>query len=163
MRLSRQCEIAIDILVFCAQRPNRLVRTRDAAASANTTKLHAHQVAAQLTRAGLLEGVRGQRGGIRLSRRASHIVVGEVVRLMERSFDDVETDVQTGAFSILTRQAAQAALDAFDAFTIADIAGQRPRLRNVLGINQECRGQCYAFRQGRADAAASCALVPAAS
>lgn len=146
MRLSRQCEIAIDLLVFCARSPDRLVRTREAAAFANATKDHAHQIAVHLVRAHLLEGIRGRPGGIRLARRASQIVVGEVVKLMEPSLSLSEATSRSGIFDSVVREATQAALDTFDAFTIADLAEEEPGAR-LACLNCEWRSQFRAPRR----------------
>lgn len=119
--MSRQCEIAIDILIFCGRRPEKLVRTQDAATFANATRDHAHQVAVQLVQKGLLIGVRGRPGGIRLARHANDIRVGEVVRLMEPSLKDVAEPADGGLFHSIVKQAFGAAFDALDDFTIADL------------------------------------------
>ena len=124
MRLPRQCEIAVDLLVFCAMNPNDLVTTRDAGNFANASRDHAHQVAVRLVQAQLLEGVRGRRGGIRLKRQPEKIVIGEVVRLMEPLFMPVVTPLRNVTFNNIVRQAMDAAFEVFNTFTIADLAAQ---------------------------------------
>ena len=121
MRLSRQCAVAVDILVFCGRRPGELVRTGDAAVFANTTKGHAHQVALQLVRQGLLVGIRGRPGGIRLARQADSILLGEVVRLMEPAFREIAEPAGTRPFQALVMQAYRAAFDTLDDVSIADL------------------------------------------
>lgn len=129
MRLSRQCEIAIDLLVFCAQDPDEIIKTCDAADFAGTTRFHAQKVACVLIHLGLLQGIRGRRGGIRLSPPASHIAVGDVVRLMEPAFAPIDIRLRNEGLKTLVEEATQAAFDTFNAVTIADLAEQCPRAR----------------------------------
>ncbi len=52
MRLTRHTEIAIDILVACAQSRNSIILTADAARSAQTSKDHAPHIVRLLMRSG---------------------------------------------------------------------------------------------------------------
>lgn len=138
MRVSRRCEIAIDLLVFCARSPEEVVRTSSAAEFANTTVHFTHQVMLQLVRAGMLGSIRGQQGGIRLARRANHIVVGEVVRLMEPSPPAAQTPLRSPMFRRIVEEAAHAAFNMFDAFTIADLV-EGPSSARLACLNCEYR------------------------
>ena len=124
MKLTRQAEIAVQILALCARpKSNAPVTTRIAAAFAETTKDHAAQVVAKLSRAGYLSSERGRSGGIRLARPASQIGVGEILRLASPSLCmDGEAPV-TGPFDMLRRAAASSYISTFDDFTIADLVG----------------------------------------
>jgi Rrf2 family transcriptional regulator, iron-sulfur cluster assembly transcription factor len=50
----------------------------------------------QLTRAGVLAGVRGPRGGYRLARERRRISVGDIVRVVESDGEVIEGDVALG-------------------------------------------------------------------
>lgn len=126
MRLTRQAEIAVNVLALCAIRNPGTATTRETADSTGTTKNHAAQVVAKLSRAGYLEGVRGRHGGIRLAKPPSAINVGEVLRLADPMLVAVENDAagngaSVGAFDMLRRAAVEAYLSTFDSFTIADL------------------------------------------
>lgn len=125
MRLTRQAEIAIDILVACARpRPNEPRTTRIVAGIADTTKDHAAQVVAKLSRHGYLECTRGRAGGIRLARSADSIVVGEVLRLMEPSLAlDMGDGPARAALDTVLRAAVGSFVSIFDSVTIADLTG----------------------------------------
>ena len=69
MRLTRQAEIAVQVLALCERSgagpgSGRAITTRQAAGFAGTTKDHAAQVVARLVRDGWLESVRGRGGGL---------------------------------------------------------------------------------------------------
>lgn len=129
MRLTRQAEIAVHILLLCAMNGSDTpTTTRRAAEHVATTKDHAAQVVAKLSRTSYLACERGRAGGIRLARPAASIKVGEVLRLIDPALGTTGDEafginVSAGAFAVL-RQAANAAfLSTFDSFTIADLAG----------------------------------------
>ena len=144
MRLTRQAEIAVQVLALCERSgagpgSGRAITTRQAAGFAGTTKDHAAQVVARLVRDGWLESVRGRGGGIRLTRPASEIRLGAIIRLMEPSFNDGVQGEQrhsgwpeepwpetehvgaTGEFDALHRSALGSFLSVFDDFTVADL------------------------------------------
>ncbi|OCW58368.1 RrF2 family transcriptional regulator [Hoeflea olei] len=127
MKLTRQAEIAIDILVACARpQPNKPRTTRLVADLAGTTKDHAAQVVTKLCRHGFLEGMRGRAGGIRLSRPAEAIVIGDVLRLMEPSLvDQARTAPEPSgtALDTVVHAAIGSFVSIFDDFTIDDLAG----------------------------------------
>ncbi len=124
MKLTRQAEIAVQILALCA-RPgsNAPVTTRMAAEFAGTTKDHAAQVVAKLSRGGFLLSERGRSGGIRLACPASEIGVGEILRLVEPGLVMEGEAPAAGAFDRLRRAAASSYISTFDDFTIADLVG----------------------------------------
>lgn len=80
MLLTRQSQIAINLLVTCAHAEGRYVHTHDAASGTGASKEHAAKVAHILRRAGFVKSVRGRRGGIALARPARCISIGEVLR-----------------------------------------------------------------------------------
>lgn len=161
MWLTRQAEIAIDILVLCARRhaSDSVVTTRDAAAQARTTKDHAAQVVMRLVKAGYLHSERGRSGGIRLARSAARINVGDVLRLIDPAINALTDGAEPGLpasrpFDEVRRVATVAYLAIFDSFTVADIAGdQSSGQLNCLDCSLHTvirHGRALAgFRQGR--------------
>lgn len=126
MKLTRQAEIAIDILILCATKGSVApIITRIAAGNAGTTKDHAAQVVARLTRSGYLASERGRAGGIRRARPAAWINVGAVLRLIDPVLatidDDASGKAAASAFEVLQQAAGAAFLSTFDGFTVADL------------------------------------------
>lgn len=124
MRMTRQAEIAIDVLVLCALKVGSTtpVTTGTAAVHAGTTKNHAAQVVARLSRNGYLVSERGRMGGLRLARPAAEINIGTVLRLADSAIGGVlGQGMATPAFAALHRAAWETYLATFDAFTIADL------------------------------------------
>lgn len=82
MRLNREAEIAIGILIACARAPG-LVQTQQAATALGVTRNHAAKIAHRLMVAGLLTTTRGRSGGLRLAQPAESIPLAAVLRLMQ--------------------------------------------------------------------------------
>lgn len=127
MKLTRQAQIAIDILALCARPPEaEQVTTRLAAELCSTTKDHAAQIVARLVRTGYLASLRGRMGGIRLAVPASEINIGAVLRLMEPDFaagpgQDPAAGESGHGFDRLQRAANEAFISTFDTYTVADL------------------------------------------
>lgn len=127
MKLTKQAEIAVQVLVLCARPPsNAAVTTRMAAEFAGVTKDHAAQVVCRLSRAGYLESTRGRSGGIRLAVAASRITVGEVLRLLEPTLGGRQGAAgkathARGSLDPMLREAMSSFVLVFDSFTIADL------------------------------------------
>ncbi|WP_180356165.1 RrF2 family transcriptional regulator [Aliirhizobium smilacinae] len=83
VRLKRETEVAIAILVACARSNDCRLKTADAAKAAETTSDFAAHVALKLVNAGLLTATRGRNGGLELSRSASAISLHDVICPME--------------------------------------------------------------------------------
>jgi Rrf2 family protein len=120
MSLSRREEIAIALLVSCAESGADRIRTEDAALHANASTVQAAQIVHALMRAGLLATVRGKNGGIRLVRPPEHISVGEVLRLLGRKASP--SPHGNDPLSAIAAAAEAQARHAFESFTIADLA-----------------------------------------
>lgn len=123
MKLTRECEIAIGILICCARRPTETVNVRDAATFVNATVHHANRVTVQLVRTGYLESVRGKGGGIRPIGAADQISVGGIIRHMQPQLSPRKTRFENLGLEVLLGEAMDAAFYALDGFTIADLAG----------------------------------------
>ena len=103
------------------------------------------KVAYELGQVGYLETVRGRKGGLRLGKPPSQIVVGEVVRKMEPDFAVVECQNPAGYCRIAPcctlrsamGEAVQAFLEKLDQYTLQDLLGPKPKLRRLLGVDQQ--------------------------
>ena len=90
MRLARMTDYAIRLLMYVAQRPERLCTIAEVASAYGISQTHLMKITNQLALDGWLETTRGKGGGIRLARPPSAVVLGDVVRTMEPDFFIVE-------------------------------------------------------------------------
>lgn len=91
MRLTKQSGYAVRIVTHCALSEGELVRIADIAKQYEITKNNIAKTVPVLVRNGIIEGVRGRNGGIRLARPASDISVGEIVRAIETTALEAES------------------------------------------------------------------------
>ena len=101
MRLTTLTDYALRLLMYLAQRPERLCTIAEVAASYGVSEAHMMKVTHQLGRAGWIETVRGKGGGMRLAHAPQDISLGEVVRSIEPDFFMVEC-FSTGNACVLT-------------------------------------------------------------
>ncbi|MEG3144720.1 Rrf2 family transcriptional regulator [Sphingomonas sp. RT2P30] len=129
MRLSVQTDYALRTLMFLAVKDGHHSIAQIARAY-GISKNHLMKVAQRLTAEGLVEGVRGRSGGLKLARPASDLNVGSIMRMMEDTGAFVECFDATTNSCVVTpacglRHALAGALEAFarhlDQFTIADL------------------------------------------
>jgi Rrf2 family protein len=85
MRLTKTTSHAVRILLDCAVAGERRIKVAEIARRLDITQLNVFKVVGLLSHAGFVEATRGRHGGVRLSRGASEIRIGEVVRAMERT------------------------------------------------------------------------------
>jgi Rrf2 family transcriptional regulator, nitric oxide-sensitive transcriptional repressor len=90
MRLARMTDYAIRLLMYVAQRPERLCTIAEVSAAYDISHTHLMKITQQLGQAGWLQTTRGKGGGIRLAAPPSEIRLGDVVRSMEPDFFVVE-------------------------------------------------------------------------
>lgn len=83
MRLKRETAVAIAILVACARSNDCRLKTVEAAKAANTSTDFAAHIALRLVNAGFLKAKRGRGGGLKLSRTAETIYLGELMAGLE--------------------------------------------------------------------------------
>ena len=136
MKLTRYSDYALRVLTYLASH-DRLASIREIATRYRISENHLMKVVHDLGRAGFIATTRGRGGGIRLARPASEIVIGQVVRHTEDSFDLVDCGhcliaPACGATAVLA-EATQAFLAVLDRYTLADVAHQRSRLVALFG------------------------------
>jgi len=129
MRLTTLTDYALRLLMYVAQRPERLCTIAEVARAYGISEAHLMKVTHQLGLRGWLETVRGKGGGMRLARAPADINLGEVVRSMEPDFALAEC-FATGNQCALTGHCRLAgvlggALDQFlahlDGYTLAEL------------------------------------------
>ena len=90
MRLTHLTDYAMRLLIYLAQRPERLCTIAEVAGSYGISETHMMKVTHQLGLAGWITTTRGKGGGMRLARDPGDIPLGAVVRSMEPDFFIVE-------------------------------------------------------------------------
>ncbi|MGN6549455.1 MAG: iron-responsive transcriptional regulator RirA [Pararhizobium sp.] len=144
MRLTKQTNYAIRMMMYCAvERDGRLSRVQDVARAYAVSELFLFKILQPLVEAGLMESVRGRKGGVRLAKPASEITLYDVVRVTEENFAMAEC-FETGAVecplvdSCSLNGALYKALNAFfevlQGYTIEDLVLARPHMRSLLGM-----------------------------
>jgi len=143
MRLTYHTDYALRMLVYLALNRGRPSRVADVAESYGISRNHLLKVALNLGRLGYLTTVRGRSGGIALARKPEEINLGDVVRQIEDDFGLVECMRFEGGTCVISpacrlkrvvRKAVEAFLSVFDAYSLADIAGNREVLAELLGL-----------------------------
>jgi len=129
VRLTTLTDYAMRLLMYVAQRPDRLCTIAEVAETYDVSEAHMMKVTHQLGLAGWIETVRGKGGGMRLAHAPQDIPLGAVVRSIEPDFFLVEC-LSTGNTCVLTGSCkltgvVEGALRSFmahlDASTLADI------------------------------------------
>ena len=144
MRLTRQTNYAIRILMYCTANPDRLSRVGDIAAANNVSELFLFKILQPLVEAGMVQTVRGRNGGVRLPKPASQITLFDVVKVTEDSFsmaecfDAGEVDcplVDSCGLNTALRKALNAFFDVLSQYSIDDLVKARPQINFLLGID----------------------------
>jgi Rrf2 family iron-responsive transcriptional regulator len=143
MRLTRQTNYAIRILMYCAANDGRLSRIPEIAAAYGVSELFLFKILQPLVEHGLVQTVRGRNGGVRLGREASEITLFDVVRVTEDNFamaECFENDavdcplIDSCALNEALRKALGAFFDVLEGYTIEQLVRARPAIRDLLGI-----------------------------
>lgn len=146
MRLTRQTNYAVRMLMYCAANDGQLSRIADIAKAYAVSELFLFKILQPLTRAGLIESVRGRNGGIRLGRPADKISLLDVVKVTEDNFamaDCFENDasecplVNSCALNEALRKALGAFFDVLSTYSIDDLVKARPSINFLLGIETQ--------------------------
>jgi Rrf2 family transcriptional regulator, iron-responsive regulator len=144
MRLTKQTNYAIRMMMYCAaSERGSLSRVQEIANAYGVSELFLFKILQPLVEAGLMETVRGRKGGVRLAKAASEITLYDVVRVTEDSFAMAECFENDAAEcplidSCSLNAALYKALNAFFAvlqdYTIEDLVSDRPQMRSLLGL-----------------------------
>ena len=153
MRLTRQTNYAIRILMYCAANNDRLSRIPEIAAAYTVSELFLFKILQPLVEARLVETVRGRNGGVRLGRPAAEITLFDVVRVTEENFamaECFESDaaecplVDSCALNAALREALNAFFEVLMRHSIADLIAAKPAMRGLLGIEMPIQPQALA-------------------
>jgi len=143
MRLTRQTNYAVRILMFCAS-SDTLSRIGQIAEFYDISELFLFKVLQTLTKGGFVETVRGRNGGIRLARPAEEINLGDVVRSVEDNFDLAECFEQgervcplisTCGMNEALAEALNAFFNVLGQYTIADLSNNSRNIRILAQLD----------------------------
>jgi Rrf2 family iron-responsive transcriptional regulator len=146
MRLTKQTNYAIRILMYCAANKGNLSQIPEIANAYGLSDVFLFKILQPLTKNGLVTSVRGRNGGIKLSRDASEIRLSEVVRVTEDNFQMAECFkddavdcplVNSCELNSALREALGAFFMVLDKYTIEDLAINRFRIDKILGIEAD--------------------------
>jgi len=145
MRLTRQTNYAVRILMYCAANEGRLSRIPEIAAAYSVSELFLFKILQPLVEAKLVETVRGRNGGVRLGRAAADITLFDVVRVTEESFAMAECFENDAAdcplidschLNAALRKALGAFFEVLESYSIADLVKDRTDVRFLLKIDE---------------------------
>ncbi|MBN9070868.1 MAG: iron-responsive transcriptional regulator RirA [Rhizobiales bacterium] len=143
MRLTRQTNYAIRILMYCAANDGRLSRIPEIAAAYSVSELFLFKILQPLVENSLVTTVRGRNGGVKLGRPAAEISLFDVVRVTEENFamaECFENDaadcplIDSCGLNSALREALGAFFDVLMHHSIADLIKERP-INTLLGIH----------------------------
>ena len=86
MRLTEQTRYALRVLAHCAVQYPALAKVATIAAVTGITEQNIFKLIKTLTKAGLVQAIRGPHGGVRLAMAPGAIRVGQVIRAIEPRF-----------------------------------------------------------------------------
>ncbi len=142
MRLTRQTNYAIRILMYCGANEGRLSRVTEIADAYGVSELFLFKILQPLVENGMVQTVRGRKGGIRLGKPAESITLFDVVRVTEENFSMAECFESGSDCPLISdcslNNALREALDAFftvlSRHSIHDLVESKPHVRTLLGI-----------------------------
>jgi Rrf2 family transcriptional regulator, nitric oxide-sensitive transcriptional repressor len=137
MQLTYFSDYALRLVLYLAAHPERLVSVQEVSRAYVVSTHHMVKVSRLLIDRGIVAGVRGRRGGLRLKVPPEQLTIGGLVRMTEPHFNVVECfDGATNTCPIasacgmkgLLRRARSAFLDVLDEHTIAEFLPRAPAL-----------------------------------
>ncbi|MBE0486318.1 Rrf2 family transcriptional regulator [Marinobacter sp.] len=144
MHITRYTDYSLRVLIYLAERGDRLATIQEIADSYEISKNHLMKVVHQLNKKGYIETVRGKKGGMRLHMAPNEINIGVLVRETEQDLSIVECFSEKNACKIspvcglrgMFSQALKAFLETLDQYTLADVVQDhhRPQLVRLLQI-----------------------------
>ncbi|MFP1632020.1 iron-responsive transcriptional regulator RirA [Zhengella sp. ZM62] len=143
MRLTRQTNYAIRMMMYCAANPAELSRVPEIARAYGVSELFLFKILHPLVDAGLMATVRGRNGGVKLAKAAEEITLFDVVRVTEENFvmaecfENEAADcplIDACALNAALRKALNAFFEVLAAHTVADLVRNKPHVKALLGL-----------------------------
>ena len=90
MKLTQYSDLGLRMLMYLALRYGNTSTITEVSVRFGVSKNHMVKISHQLTKSGLIESIRGRKGGVRLARPPENITVKEALYATEDNFDLVE-------------------------------------------------------------------------
>lgn len=143
MRLNIQTDYALRMLMYLAIQGTRRSSISEIAEAYSISENHLMKITQRLSAAGFVDAARGRGGGLRLSRAAESVKVGDVVRAIEPDFNLVECFRADNTCPITPAcvlrkalgEARQAFLDVLDGYTLKILTAHPRALYVQLGLD----------------------------
>jgi len=145
MQLTLHTDYALRVLIYLAQKNDELATISEIATFYHISRNHLVKVVHHLAQENFVHTTRGKHGGMRLSRPAQLISVGQVVRRMEPNFDIVEcfsnsnqpcTVTPICSLKAVLHQAINEFLALLDKYTVADAVVQNDTTEQIFSVAQ---------------------------
>ncbi|MDN5248843.1 iron-responsive transcriptional regulator RirA [Bartonella sp. TP] len=141
MRLTKQTNYAIRILMYCDTNQGKLSQISEIAKAYNVSENFLFKILQSLVKANFVKTVRGRNGGIYLTKPAQEISVAEVIKVTEDNFAMAECFENEAAecplldscgLNAAFNKALRAFFTVLEQTTIAQL--QRPNFKERLGL-----------------------------
>ncbi|WP_455474584.1 iron-responsive transcriptional regulator RirA [Bartonella sp. B30(2025)] len=144
MRLTKQTNYALRMLMYCADNQKSLNHVPEIAKAYAISELFLFKILQPLVEAGFVKTVRGRNGGIKLAKPAEEISIADVVKVTEDNFsmaecfDNAESNCPLIGFCNL-HTALKKALNAFfDVLSVTSLADlQKSSFQNQFTIDDQ--------------------------
>ncbi|MBN7807493.1 MULTISPECIES: iron-responsive transcriptional regulator RirA [Agrobacterium] len=145
MRLTKQTNYAVRMLMYCAANDGNLSRIPEIAKAYGVSELFLFKILQPLNKAGLVETVRGRNGGVKLGKPADKISLFDVVKVTEDSFAMAECFedgavecplVDSCGLNSALRKALNAFFEVLTQYSIDDLVKARPQISFLLGLEE---------------------------
>ena len=143
MRLTTFTDYTLRVLMYLAAESERLATIAEIATAYGISENHLMKVVHQLARAGVIESVRGKKGGVRLRIAPSDIRLGQIVRASEGPGAIVECladgpcgcKIQTACrLAPILVLAFDALYETLDGYSLADLVEDGGRSQRIMGL-----------------------------
>ncbi|MDD9333840.1 MAG: iron-responsive transcriptional regulator RirA, partial [Bartonella sp.] len=130
MRLTKQTNYALRMLMYCASNQEALSRIPEIASTYAVSELFLFKILQPLVEAGFIKTVRGRNGGVKLAKPATEISVADVIKITEDNFSMAECfDNQSSncplidfcGLNIVLKKALDSFFDVLSLTSIADL------------------------------------------
>jgi len=139
MQLTRYTDLSLRVLMHLAINDDKLDTIKNIAEQYQVSRNHLMKVVHQLAILGYINSSAGRGGGISLAARPEEIIVGDVVRAMEPSFDIIDCEkamcpIRSACLlKGIVNEAGSAFLKSLDQYSIADLVRNKPQLLKLIG------------------------------
>jgi len=142
MHLTLQADYTMRLLIHLAVQPGEAATIQEIAKRYGISRNHLMKIANRAGQAGYVEAVRGRRGGLKLSRRAKEINIGQVLRVVEdwrivECFEPASNGCPIAGgcgLQAILKEALEAYFAVLDRYSLADAVRSKALLIQLLGL-----------------------------